>query len=68
MKLLLEINAEDTTVMLVTHDANVAAWSERILFMRDGKIVSELKLSKFEGANLSTRVEKVAEEMKAIGI
>ena len=38
---LVEINADGTAVMLVTHDANVAARTERIMFMRDGKIVSE---------------------------
>lgn len=68
MKLLLEINSEGTAVMLVTHDAHVAAWSERVLFMRDGEIVSEITLPKFEGANMNTRVDKVTEEMKVIGI
>ncbi|MDF2938199.1 MAG: transporter ATP-binding protein, partial [Paenibacillaceae bacterium] len=46
MELLTAINAEGTAVVLVTHDAKVAARTGRILFMRDGKIVSELQLPK----------------------
>lgn len=68
MNILSEINAEGTAVMLVTHDAKVAARTERIMFMRDGIIVSELKLPKFEGTDMDGRVEEVAEKMREIGI
>ncbi|WP_053374394.1 ABC transporter ATP-binding protein [Paenibacillus sp. FJAT-27812] len=68
MDIFSEINADGTAVMLVTHDAKVAARTERIMFMRDGKIVSELKLSKFDGTDMDGRVEKVAAEMWEIGI
>jgi putative ABC transport system ATP-binding protein len=54
--------------MLVTHDANVAARTERIMFMRDGKIVSELKLPKFVGTDIDGRVEEVTVKMREIGI
>jgi putative ABC transport system ATP-binding protein len=37
MALLADINREGTAVVLVTHDASVAAWSDRVLFMRDGR-------------------------------
>lgn len=33
--------------MLVTHDAKVAAKSERVLFMMDGNIVAEKHLGKY---------------------
>lgn len=62
------INSEGTAVMLVTHDAKIAARTERILFMRDGKIVNELKLPKFDGKDLDDRVEKVTVKMREIGI
>ena len=68
MNIFSEINEEGTTVLLVTHDAKVAARTERILFMRDGKIVSELKLSKYDGANMDTRIEKVTMKMIELGI
>lgn len=61
-------NTEGTAVMLVTHDAKVAARTERIMFMRDGKIVSELKLPKFDGLDLDGRTQKVTVKMRQIGI
>jgi putative ABC transport system ATP-binding protein len=54
--------------MLVTHDAKVAARTERVMFMRDGKIVSELKLPKFDGTNIDARVEEVTVKMWEVGI
>lgn len=68
MDLFSEINAEGTAVMLVTHDAKVAARAERILFMNDGTIASELTLSKFDGSNPEDRIEKVTVKMREIGI
>lgn len=68
MNIFSDINADGTAVMLVTHDANVAARTERIMFMRDGSIVSELRLPKFNGANMDERIESVAAKMREIGI
>lgn len=68
MDIFSEINADGTAIMLVTHDAKVAARTERILFMRDGKIASELRLPKFDGTNMDGRVEKVTAKMWEIGI
>ena len=68
MNIFSEINEEGTTVLLVTHDAKVAARTERILFMGDGKIVSELKLSKYDGTEIDNRIEKVTMKMIELGI
>lgn len=68
MDIFSEINAGGTAIMLVTHDAKVAARTERVMFMRDGKIVSELKLSKFVGTDMDGRVERVTKKMREIGI
>ena len=68
MNIFSEINEEGTTVLLVTHDAKVAARTERILFMGDGKIVSELKLSKYNGTEMDNRIEKVTMKMIELGI
>lgn len=68
MDLFTEINSDGTAVMLVTHDAKVAARTERILFMRDGRIVSELRLSKYDGTNIDGRVEEVIGKMREVGI
>jgi len=68
MDIFSEINEEGTAVMLVTHDANVAARTERIMFMRDGNIVTELQLPKFDGTDMDRRVESVTAKMLEIGI
>lgn len=59
----LRINQEGTTMMLVTHDVKVAAQSERVLFMKDGQIVNELKLGKLTNQEIDGRVERVTREM-----
>jgi len=41
MKLLCQLNEQGTTLILVTHDPNVAKYSRRILKMLDGKISNE---------------------------
>lgn len=68
MNIISEINAEGTAVMLVTHDPKVAARTERILFMRDGMIVSEMHLEKFTNTNMDDRTNKVTAKMREIGI
>ncbi|WP_332646088.1 ABC transporter ATP-binding protein [Lysinibacillus sp. 54212] len=68
MDLFSEINSEGTAIMLVTHDAKVAARTDRIMFMHDGKIVSEIKLSRFDGTDIDGRVERIAEKMLEIDI
>ncbi|MHA6529204.1 ABC transporter ATP-binding protein [Paenibacillus sp. BAC0078] len=68
MDIFSEINAEGTTVMLVTHDAKVAARAERIMFMRDGNIVSEIRIPKLSGTSIDDRIKKVTEKMREIGI
>jgi putative ABC transport system ATP-binding protein len=68
MNIFSEINADGTAVMLVTHDAKVAARTERILFMSDGKIVSEMRLPKCSGTEVDDRVKKIATKMRELGI
>ena len=48
MFILNKINAEGTTIMLVTHDMRVAAKCSRILYIVDGKIKGELELGKIQ--------------------
>jgi putative ABC transport system ATP-binding protein len=48
MSILAEINKKGTTIMIVTHDVKVAAKTESVLFMVDGKIVAEKKMSKYD--------------------
>ena len=46
---LTKLNAEGTTIMLVTHDSRVAAKCDRVLYIVDGNIKEEYNLGKYEG-------------------
>ncbi len=40
MRLLKELSTAGRTIIIVTHDANVAAYAQRVVHMRDGQIVT----------------------------
>ncbi len=42
MKLLTELNAQGITVVLVTHEHDVAAWARRRIVFRDGQMVEDV--------------------------
>jgi putative ABC transport system ATP-binding protein len=42
MKLLTELNRQGMTVVLVTHEADIAAWARRKLVFRDGQIIEDV--------------------------
>jgi ABC-type lipoprotein export system ATPase subunit len=41
MDLLVELNREGHTVVLITHDKEVAAFARRLVHVEDGRIVSD---------------------------
>ncbi|RJP70917.1 MAG: ABC transporter ATP-binding protein [Comamonadaceae bacterium] len=43
MRLLTELNGQGITVVLVTHEADIAAWAERRLVFRDGLVVEDVR-------------------------
>lgn len=47
MDIINNVNAEGTTVIIVTHDVKVAARADRVVFLVDGNIHDELKLGKY---------------------
>ncbi len=49
------------TVVMVTHDPRIAAYADRFIFLKDGKVVDETNLARKGGA------EKIASKMKEIG-
>ena len=68
MELFTRINKDGTAILLVTHDPGIAARTERVLFLCDGAIASECRLSKFSGKNLEERTRTVTQLMQRIGI
>jgi ABC-type lipoprotein export system ATPase subunit len=41
MRLLTELNAQGMTVVLVTHEADIATWARRTLIFKDGQMVQD---------------------------
>lgn len=69
MELFEQINKNGTAILLVTHDANVAARTKRVLFMQDGKIVSRLEFpEEYKEADHENRVKKIMVQMQEVGI
>jgi putative ABC transport system ATP-binding protein len=47
MDMINQVHAEGTTVILVTHDAKVAARASRVIYLMDGNIHDELTLGAY---------------------
>ena len=68
MEELTKLNAEGTTVMLVTHDAKVAAKCSRVLFIDDGNIKGEFELGKYTSSQeLRARERKLNNWLMEMG-
>jgi putative ABC transport system ATP-binding protein len=46
MRLLTDLNAQGMTVVLVTHEADIAAWARRKIVFRDGVVVEDVMQNK----------------------
>lgn len=68
MELFSAINKKGTAIMVVTHDAKVASRAERVLFMKDGKIESQLFLGEFNEHNMESRIKKIVSKMRDFDI
>ena len=49
------------TVVIVTHDPRIAAYSDRIIFLKDGKVVDETLLERRNGKNTDVVTKKIKE-------
>lgn len=56
------INAEGTSVLLVTHDMKVASRCERVLYIEDGDIRDEIQLGKWTPAQQLVHRERILNE------
>jgi putative ABC transport system ATP-binding protein len=55
MDILTELNDDGMTLMIVTHDPRVAARTERVLSMVDGRIVGDRRQGRYDGTDLDQR-------------
>ena len=49
------INKKGTTVLVVTHDANVAVHADKVIYLEDGSIMDILNLGKYDSNNAQVR-------------
>jgi macrolide transport system ATP-binding/permease protein len=65
LKILKELHREGRTIIIVTHDADVAARAERIIELRDGKIASDRRT---ESAATTEPAAKVSRSARDSGV
>lgn len=53
------INKNGTTVLLVTHDANVAVHADKVIYLEDGRIMDTLNLGKYDRSNSEVRDDRM---------
>jgi putative ABC transport system ATP-binding protein len=69
MDIINTINAEGTTVIIVTHDAKVASRASRVLYILDGNIHDELSLGDYRNDEMdrSSREKKLSSWLESQG-
>ncbi len=63
MRLLTELNGQGITIVLVTHESDIAAWARRKIVFRDGRIVEDVQQSGSDSH--SSRNEASAEQLES---
>ena len=66
LDLLTHLNAAGQSILMVTHDARAAQRASRIIYISDGKIVSELRLSPYSAEDEKHREAQVSAWLAAM--
>ena len=61
------INGTGTTVLLVTHDKNVAVHAEKVILLEDGKRADTIILGKYEEGDCRSRTVEIEGWLKKLG-
>jgi len=68
LDILSEVNGQGQSIIMVTHDIKTALRGNRILFLRDGVVLEELRLSPYSDHNpLPDRQEKLQSFLSKLG-
>lgn len=67
LDLMNEENERGTAILLVTHDAKVAARAERVVFLSDGRIVDEVVPGKYARDHRVNREERMFKWLESLG-
>ncbi|WP_159820677.1 MacB family efflux pump subunit [Colwellia sp. 20A7] len=65
MKLLQELHSDGHTIILVTHDPNIAEFADRVIEIKDGEIISD-KANVNNPSNIEQETYRVANEGKVV--
>lgn len=65
LEILTELNNKGQSIVMVTHDIKVAMRGNRLIYLRDGQIVNELKLEKYVSEQQKIREQKVIDFLKS---
>lgn len=68
MDIFIRLNDEGKTIILVTHDAKVAASTKKVLFIKDGEIINNLLLGQYSQAMEKERQSAVNEKILEFNI
>jgi len=68
MTLLSDINKSGTAILIVTHDAKVAAKVDKVLFMKDGAIQSELRFDNQSQPSIEDKENQIIMQMREFDI
>jgi macrolide transport system ATP-binding/permease protein len=64
MKLLQELHSDGHTIILVTHDADIARFADRVIEIKDGEIIGDKKNRIAEEAGQQLTEHKCSEQKK----
>ena len=67
MDILNEINSRGTTVLLVTHDAKVAARADCVIYLEDGRVKENLELGRFVKEDMAKREDSLKIWLEKMG-
>ena len=67
-ELFTKINQDGIAILLVTHDPNIAARTERVLFLSDGEILDQCRLSKYTERDFDKRVSEIIRRMQKMEV
>ena len=66
LDLLTELNRSGQSILMVTHDPRAARRANRVIYLSDGKIISELTLPPYDGESEKQREEQVTAWLTAL--
>lgn len=67
LDILCESNKNGQSIVMVTHDIKTALRADRILYLKDGVIVNELWLGKYDEKNYNERIKKLQSFLDEMG-